>query len=61
MSKYTKISILYLCCIAAGLGAAYIDNVPLLAIVEAGFIVSLVVALIFLTHIVREKLYGTKK
>lgn len=55
MSEYTKISLIYLICISAGLGAAYAEGTPIYALVQAAIVSVLVVAAIFAGMIYKNR------
>jgi hypothetical protein len=55
MSKYTNISILYLVCILAGLGAAWSDGVGYYDLVLTAIFATCVVAGIFVAMIIHER------
>ena len=55
MSKYTKISMLYLVCILAGLGAAWSEGVAYWALAKAGIFAACIVACIFIAIIIHGR------
>jgi hypothetical protein len=61
MSKYTNISILYLVCILAGLGAAWSDGVGYHALIKAAIFAACIVACIFVAMIIYGRLEERKR
>jgi hypothetical protein len=65
MSKYTKISIWYLVCILAGLGGAWSEGVPYVALAKTGIFSACVVAGIFIAMIIHgrreERKHGRRR
>ena len=61
MSKYTKISIWYLVCILAGMGAAWNDDVSYYVLVKTAIFATSAVACIFIVMMIHGRLDERKR